>query len=91
GGEVAAEYRDQFGEHAYDAEGNYIGPAYEEPEAAADGDGDGEAVAVVDGEAVAEVDGEAVAELEIEVVEVDVETPEAEAGADDGGEAAPEA
>ncbi len=25
GGEVAAEYRDQFGEHNYDAEGNYIG------------------------------------------------------------------
>jgi len=30
GGEVAAEYRDQFGEHAYDAQGNYIGPAVEE-------------------------------------------------------------
>jgi small subunit ribosomal protein S1 len=26
GGEVAAEYRDQFGEHAYDEQGNYIGP-----------------------------------------------------------------
>jgi small subunit ribosomal protein S1 len=26
GGEVAAEYRDQFGAHAYDDEGNYIGP-----------------------------------------------------------------
>src|SRR6202043_754928 len=25
GGEVAAEYREAFGEHAYDAEGNYIG------------------------------------------------------------------
>jgi small subunit ribosomal protein S1 len=25
GGEVAAEYRDAFGEHAYDEEGNYIG------------------------------------------------------------------
>ena len=25
GGEVAAEYQDAFGEHAYDAEGNYIG------------------------------------------------------------------
>jgi len=41
GGEVAAEYRDQFGEHAYDAQGNYIGPAVEEggetDEAAADG------------------------------------------------------
>jgi small subunit ribosomal protein S1 len=29
GGEVAAEYREHFGEHAYDDEGNYIGPAYE--------------------------------------------------------------
>jgi small subunit ribosomal protein S1 len=26
GGVVAAEYQDQFGEHAYDDEGNYIGP-----------------------------------------------------------------
>ncbi len=36
GGVVAAEYQDQFGEHAYDEAGNYIGPeiAVEEPEAA---------------------------------------------------------
>ena len=27
GGEVAEEYREHFGEHAYDDEGNYIGPA----------------------------------------------------------------
>ncbi|MBV9659741.1 MAG: S1 RNA-binding domain-containing protein, partial [Acidimicrobiales bacterium] len=27
GGEVAAEYRDAFGEHAYDEQGNYIGAA----------------------------------------------------------------
>ena len=27
GGEVAAEYRQQFGAHAYDDEGNYIGPS----------------------------------------------------------------
>src|ERR1700687_5163960 len=26
GGEVAAEYREHFGAHAYDAEGNYVGP-----------------------------------------------------------------
>jgi small subunit ribosomal protein S1 len=34
GGVVAAEYQDQFGEHAYDEQGNYIGPdvpAGEEP------------------------------------------------------------
>src|SRR6184192_2100782 len=30
GGEVAAEYREHFGEHAYDEEGNYIGPDYSE-------------------------------------------------------------
>ena len=35
GGIVAAEYQDQFGEHAYDEEGNYIGPDYTEEEAAA--------------------------------------------------------
>ena len=27
GGEVSEEYREAFGEHAYDAEGNYIGPS----------------------------------------------------------------
>jgi len=30
GGEVAAEYRDFYGEHAYDEQGNYIGPDYSE-------------------------------------------------------------
>src|SRR5258705_6300864 len=29
GGEVSAEYQQHFGEHAYDAEGNYIGPSAE--------------------------------------------------------------
>ena len=29
GGEVAAEYREFYGEHAYDEQGNYIGPDYE--------------------------------------------------------------
>ena len=34
GGVVAAEYQEHFGEHAYDAEGNYIGSAVEDsPEA----------------------------------------------------------
>ena len=35
GGVVAAEYQDHFGEHAYDEQGNYIGPAYDEAEAEA--------------------------------------------------------
>src|SRR5262249_12874761 len=30
GGVVSAEYQEHFGEHAYDEQGNYIGPAYEE-------------------------------------------------------------
>ena len=30
GGIVAAEYQEHFGEHAYDAEGNYIGGAFDE-------------------------------------------------------------
>src|SRR5690606_5819495 len=33
GGVVAAEYQEHFGEHAYDEEGNYIGPAAEYDEA----------------------------------------------------------
>ena len=37
GGIVAAEYQDQFGEHAYDEQGNYIGPDY------AEGEGEGAA------------------------------------------------
>ncbi len=37
GGVVAAEYQDQFGEHAYDEEGNYIGPEIIEGEEAAEG------------------------------------------------------
>jgi small subunit ribosomal protein S1 len=44
GGVVAAEYQDHFGEHAYDEQGNYIGPAYEE-EPADDAEGDAPAAA----------------------------------------------
>jgi len=32
GGEVAEEYREHFGEHAYDDQGNYIGPVYDSEE-----------------------------------------------------------
>ena len=49
GGEVAAEYRDQFGEHAYDDQGNYIGPAAE----------DEVAEEAAEAEVVVESDGEA--------------------------------
>jgi small subunit ribosomal protein S1 len=43
GGVVSAEYQEHFGEHAYDEEGNYIGPVYE------DGAEAGEQGAVADG------------------------------------------
>ncbi len=38
GGVVAAEYQDQFGEHAYDEQGNYIGPDVPAGEEAAEGE-----------------------------------------------------
>src|SRR5467141_1031429 len=38
GGEVAAEYREHFGEDAFDEQGQYIGPTAEETAAAAEGD-----------------------------------------------------
>jgi small subunit ribosomal protein S1 len=62
GGEVAAEYQDQFGEHAYDEQGNYIGPEIEVAEAAAEGSGEaGEAAEAVP-EAVSDAAPEAEAE-----------------------------
>jgi small subunit ribosomal protein S1 len=55
GGEVAAEYRDQFGEHAYDEQGNYIGPAIAEDAEADDApEGDAAAEDAGTGEPVAE-------------------------------------
>ncbi len=40
GGVVSAEYQEHFGEHAYDEQGNYIGPAYDEA-TAEEGEGTG--------------------------------------------------
>jgi small subunit ribosomal protein S1 len=37
GGVVAAEYQEHYGEHAYDEQGNYIGPAFEDEPAAEEG------------------------------------------------------
>jgi small subunit ribosomal protein S1 len=61
GGEVSEEYREAFGEHAYDAEGNYIGFDYSEAEftpeteaQAAWADYAQEATQAVGGEAAAE-------------------------------------
>jgi small subunit ribosomal protein S1 len=52
GGEVAAEYREFYGEHAYDEQGNYIGPEFEAPpegEAAAEGEAPAAAAPDADG------------------------------------------
>ena len=46
GGTVSAEYQDLYGEHAFDDQGNYIGPEFEpghEPETGAAAVSDGEA------------------------------------------------
>ncbi len=74
GGQVAAEYQEHFGEHAYDTEGNYIGgdeasegqAAWEEYYASADGEETDEATAV----------GEAGVEYEYLEVEEEVEVEE---------------
>jgi len=54
GGEVAAEYREFYGEHAYDEHGNYIGPEFEAgDEAAAEGDAGAETPAAAGDDATA--------------------------------------
>src|SRR5690242_1662038 len=60
GGEVAAEYREFYGEHAYDDQGNYIGPDYTEGEAGAAAEG--AAAEAGDGSAPAEGASETVPE-----------------------------
>ena len=80
GGEVAAEYRDQFGEHNYDAEGNYIGvqaevegePAGSDAEAES-GDAGLEAAVELDAAALAAVEAVAVEGASAEAAP---ETPE---------------
>jgi small subunit ribosomal protein S1 len=52
GGVVAAEYQEHYGEHAYDEQGNYIGPAFVEGEGEA---GDAVSVPEVDAPTPAEV------------------------------------
>ena len=80
GGVVAAEYQDQFGEHAYDEQGNYIGPDYTEEEAAAAAEG----AAAVEGE-VAAVEGEVAAAGEAVAAEGEAATA-AEAGEVEAGQ-----
>ncbi len=86
GGVVAAEYQDQFGEHAYDEEGNYIGPEIVEEPAegeAAGEDGAPAAALPVTGDAAPEP----VAEAEVQAVDPAPE-PVAEAPAPEGGDSA---
>jgi small subunit ribosomal protein S1 len=59
GGEVAAEYREFYGEHAYDEQGNYIGPEFSEGDEPAGADaGETEAATPDEPEAVAEAEAE---------------------------------
>jgi len=51
GGVVAPEYQDQFGDHAYDEQGNYIGPTTGDADAPAEGDADAAAAVAVEGAA----------------------------------------
>ena len=94
GGEVAAEYREFYGEHAYDEQGNYIGPEFEAATEGAEGEtADG---ATPEGETApaAGTDGDAAAAPEAPVVEAPVaevpvaEVPVAEAPVADAVEAA---
>jgi small subunit ribosomal protein S1 len=76
GGEVAAEYREHFGEDAFDEQGQYIGPTAEETAAAAEGD------AAAQGEAAAQGDATAAPEAPA-AGETPAEAPEAPATGDD--------
>src|ERR671913_879771 len=82
GGEVAAEYQDQFGEDAFDEQGNYIGVTAEEAAAAAPEAGAPEAgapEAAVPTEASAEIPGADAAPTEAPDADTDTgETPPAE-------------
>ncbi len=85
GGVVAAEYQEHYGEHAYDEQGNYIGPAFEEePEAEPEADADGAAGAdaAAEPEAAAD-DAPAAADAPAEAAtEVEEPAPEAATGDD---------
>ncbi len=54
GGEVAAEYREHFGEDAFDEQGQYIGPTAEETEAAASAEAAAGGAAPAEGDTAAD-------------------------------------
>ena len=76
GGEVAAEYREHFGEDAFDEKGQYIGPTAEETAAAAE-TAEGETASTEGDPAAAPAEGEAPAEAPAETPAAD-DTPPAE-------------
>jgi small subunit ribosomal protein S1 len=78
GGVVAAEYQDQFGEHAYDEAGNYIGPEIPIEDETAEG------ADAPEGDAAAEGEGGAIP------APAHAPAPEAEAAPAAEAEAAPE-
>jgi small subunit ribosomal protein S1 len=93
GGVVAAEYQDQFGEHAYDEQGNYIGPEIPEEPPAPAGGAAAEAVGDADASAAPAADTPEPAPEpapEKAAEEPTAEAPPAEEPAADGG-GAPEA
>jgi len=71
GGEVAAEYREHFGEDAFDEQGQYIGPTAEETAAASEGD----AAAAPEAPAAGETPAEASAPVDTPATD---DTPPAE-------------
>jgi small subunit ribosomal protein S1 len=71
GGEVAAEYREHFGEDAFDEQGQYIGPTAEETEAAASAE-------AAEGDAAAAPEAPAANEAPADAPAVDEATPPAE-------------
>jgi len=100
GGVVAAEYQAHFGEHAYDEEGNYIGPVVDSEAEKAWADYYGaegaegavaEAPAAEAAEAVAQTVDAEVAAAEVEVAEVEVAEAVADEAPADAAEADAEA
>jgi small subunit ribosomal protein S1 len=90
GGVVAAEYQEHYGEHAYDEQGNYIGPAFEEEPTDGEATEAGETPDAADAADVAPV-ADAPEAADAPPAAEAPETPEAsDGGADDSAESAQE-
>jgi small subunit ribosomal protein S1 len=88
GGEVAEEYREHFGEHAYDDEGNYIGPAYDATAIEEAWDQYEQSQGAEGGDVPAATDGGAALDA---APPMDPAPAEAAGGSDDSAEVGPEA